>query len=68
MAMVLDKRYTSADSLPSILKAIEKLASDNNHRVLVTDEVEWLERKMGEVLRLTRLARRKARRKAKARD
>lgn len=59
MATVLDKRYTSADTLPMILKAIETLANDDNHRVLLTDEVEWLERKIDEIARLAKLARRK---------
>jgi len=56
MATVLDKKYTNKDSLVDILKAIKTLASDENRRILLTEDVEWKETKLNEIARLSEIA------------
>ncbi len=52
MATVLSKKFTNRASTEDILGAILMLANDKHGRVLLTEHVEWLEEKMGEISRL----------------
>lgn len=55
MATVLDKRYTDKDADDDILRAIHKLASDRNTRILNEDALEWERRKLKEIKRLSKI-------------
>lgn len=59
MATVLDKKLTVSATKEELIDAIQKLAADNNHRILLDDEVEWLETKMKEIKRLALILRQK---------
>ena len=57
---ILKRRITKADSIPTIVDAIIKVASDKNSHVLKDDCIDWLEIKMKEITRLGRLLKKKA--------
>lgn len=47
-------------TLDEALYHIQRLAKDDNHRVLLEDEIEWLETKMKEILYLVKKAKKLA--------
>lgn len=53
--IVLKKKYTKNDSEEEILDAIQALGADKSGRVLMSEHCEWLEQKLGEVKRLSRI-------------
>jgi hypothetical protein len=55
MATILKRKFTEKDSRLEILEAICTLASDKNERVLKDDHIEWLETKLQEIERLSKL-------------
>ena len=57
MATVLKKKPTKDSSNRELTAAILKLATDKNHRILMDDEIEWLETKLAEIARITRILR-----------
>ncbi len=56
MAILFKNKLTKYHTLEELLKAIRKVASDKNHRILLSEDNEWLETKMKEIRRLSRLA------------
>ncbi len=56
MAKIFTSKLTKYSSLGELLNGIRRVASDKNHRVLQSDDNEWLETKMREIRRLTRHA------------
>ena len=55
MGTVLKRHVTKKDSDAVIVLAIYKLSTDKLSRVLLVDQCKWLEGKMGEIARLTRI-------------
>ena len=60
MGSVLKRRYDKSDTDQAILGAILKLSTDRLGRVLVHDHCDWLEQKMREIARLTRILRKRS--------
>ena len=56
MGYVLERKPTKKDSLPVILEAIYKLASDKHHRALIDDEIEWLNIKLKAIKSIAKIA------------
>ena len=53
MATVLGRKLTAGDTSREILVAVKTLAQDKNHRLLQSDEDEWMQMKLKEIVRLT---------------
>lgn len=65
MAVVLDKKPETEEEL---LNAIIKVSADKNSRILLTDQCEWLQRKLDEIGKFARkLKRMQSARRAKCR-
>ena len=59
MATVLSHKPNVKDTVPDLLAAIQTLADDKHVRLLVRDECQWLETKLKEISRITKILRRK---------
>jgi len=65
MGTVLDRRYTARDSDAEIIGAIFKLSTDKLYRIVISDECDWLQEKMTEIARLTRILKKRSKKTAK---
>jgi len=61
MATLFKEKITKAHSVEELTAAILKIAADKNTRVLLVDANDWLERKLKEIARITRILKKKLR-------
>jgi hypothetical protein len=52
MAVIMPKKPTKYDPISILTLAILKIAKDDNHRLLLSDECDWQQVKLREIARL----------------